>query len=230
MDALQSPNIDDDGDAELSLEVTGPGQLSFFYRCDSEDDYDLFNCNLDGNEEFSVSGLVEWMEHSIMIPAGTHTVSWEYRKDGSASSGADSVWIDQIVWQTSALSGYDQWANQNFTSGEQTDSEFGQVTSDPDHDGRTNLMEYAFNSSPFISDYENEPVVNTPGALVVLTYQADTNKADITYAIQESTDLENWVNIPQTVVSAQNGIETRRVVQQRTIDQRYLRVIVNQVP
>lgn len=229
-DALQSPNIDDGEDAELSLEVTGPGQLSFFYRCDSEDDYDFFNCSLDGTEEFSVSGLVEWTEHTITIPTGTHTVSWEYRKDASASIGADSVWIDQIVWQTSTLSGYDQWANQNFTSGEQTDPEFGQAGSDSDRDGWTNLMEYAFNSSPFVSDFENEPILNTPGTFAVLTYQADTNKTDITYAIQESTDLENWANIPQTVLSTQNGIETRRAVRQRTGDQSYLRVIVNQVP
>lgn len=230
-DALQSPNIDDGEDAELSLELTGPGQLSFFYRCDCEDEfYDFFICTLDGNEEFSVSGLVEWTEHTITIPTGTHTVSWEYRKDASVSSGADSIWIDQIVWQTSILNGYDQWANQNFTSGEQTDPEFGQVGSDSDRDGRTNLMEYAFNSSPFISDSENEPVVNTPGSLVVLTYKADTNKMDITYAVQESTDLENWANIPQTVISTINGIDTRRAARQRTNDQRYLRVIVNQVP
>ena len=229
-DALQSPNISDDGDTELSLEIIGPGQLSFFYRCDSEKEYDFFTCSLDGSEEFEVSGLTEWTQHTIAIPAGMHTVSWEYQKDGSVSSGSDSVWLDQVVWQSPALNGYQQWANQHFTLGEQTDPEFGQEQSDPDRDGRLNLLEYALNTSPFESGIENEPTVWSPGPVVTLTYLADLGKTDISYGIQESSDLATWTNISQTVVRTENGIETRRGVKERTGEVLFLRMVVNRVP
>ena len=135
-----------------------------------------------------------------------------------------------MVWQTSTLSGYQQWANQRFTLGEQTDPEFGQEQSDPDGDGRANLLEYALNTSPFENGVENEPTVFTPGTVVALTYLADTEKIDIRYEIQESTDLENWTNIPQTVLSMENGIETRRALKKRTGEVLFLRMVVSKIP
>jgi hypothetical protein len=31
------------------------------------------------------------------VPAGSHTLRWEYSKDGSVSTGADAGWVDELV-------------------------------------------------------------------------------------------------------------------------------------
>lgn len=190
-EALQSPSIPDNGETSFKVEVTGPGIFEFFYRCDSEEDYDFFTFTLDGAIEFEVTGLVEWTKHTVSVPAGLHTLKWEYQKDGSVSGGADSVWLDDVLWMPDSATGYELWRNLNFTPSEQADPEVGAMGSDPDEDGRSNLAEYAFGTSPFENGIANEPNYITPGELVVLSYVADLSKTDISYQIQESHDLEN---------------------------------------
>ena len=63
-------------------------------------------------------------------------------------------------------------------------------TSDPDHDGLTNLMEYALDSNPTISSQPpgvraGNTLTFTKGAMA----KADSN---IAYSIEESNDLVNW--------------------------------------
>ena len=36
-------------------------------------------------------------EFSYDVPAGQHTLRWEYDKDISVSSGSDTVWVDNIT-------------------------------------------------------------------------------------------------------------------------------------
>lgn len=82
--------------SRLSVTVTGPGTLSWYWRISSEADYDFFTVYLDGVSQVRWSGEQAWKAESLSIPAGSHTVVWEYAKDGSVSMGQDAGWVDEV--------------------------------------------------------------------------------------------------------------------------------------
>ncbi|MBN2808178.1 MAG: DUF1566 domain-containing protein, partial [Deltaproteobacteria bacterium] len=96
--AAQSMNINDDQASWVETEITGPATLTFLWRVSSEENYDFFECLLDGSPglKMRISGDVAWQERTLAIPAGSHTVRWLYTKDYSVSSGADAAWLDRV--------------------------------------------------------------------------------------------------------------------------------------
>ena len=73
------------------------GSVTFWYRVSSESG-DYFNFYVDGVRKLQKSGTVTWTLYSVAITgAGPHVVKWEYVKNASASSGTDTVWIDQVA-------------------------------------------------------------------------------------------------------------------------------------
>ncbi len=47
----------------------------------------------------SGNGASGWIQFTLSgIPAGVHTFRWEYTKDGSVSSGDDTVWVDTVTF------------------------------------------------------------------------------------------------------------------------------------
>ncbi len=92
---------------------------------------------------------------------------------------------------------------------------------DPDKDGRSNLIEYAFGTSPLVS---NEPTPRLPvtvadPAYYILQYQRDTSLTDLTFTACASSDLTIWkspgqsgapVGFTDTLVFTAGTIETRR--------------------
>jgi hypothetical protein len=81
---------------ELTLDFADGGDLTFWYKVDSESSYDYLKFYVDGSQKGSWSGSVGWTELTTAVTAGSHTFKWEYSKDGSVSSGADSAWIDDV--------------------------------------------------------------------------------------------------------------------------------------
>ena len=79
------------------MTVTGPATLSFYWKVSSEASYDYLRVYLDGVKQYEISGEVNWQQKSINIPSGSHTVKWEYSKDGAVVSGSDKGWVDQVV-------------------------------------------------------------------------------------------------------------------------------------
>ncbi len=61
---------------------------------------------------------------------------------------------------------------------------------DLDSDGLTGLFEYALGGNPNVADAELLPVADITGTHFTLTYQR--LRADVTYTVETSTDLENW--------------------------------------
>ncbi len=47
---------------------------------------------------FAGSGEQDWTQVSFPVTAGRRTFRWEYSKDGSASIGDDTAWIDDIIF------------------------------------------------------------------------------------------------------------------------------------
>ncbi|MEI6675049.1 MAG: MBG domain-containing protein [Verrucomicrobiota bacterium] len=69
-----------------------------------------------------------------------------------------------------------------------------QPNSDFDHDGRSNLIEYAFGSSPTLANdpAPRLPTTHTTTTDFVLQYQIDTTLSDLTVTPQASAALGNW--------------------------------------
>lgn len=69
----------------------------FSLKTDSEDSIDQLKFYIDGTmQSSSWSGLTAWTRVIFGATRGSHTYKWCYIKDGSISSGADMVWIDDI--------------------------------------------------------------------------------------------------------------------------------------
>ncbi|MCQ2309505.1 MAG: C25 family cysteine peptidase [Bacteroidales bacterium] len=100
MYCAKSSMIDDYGTTSLYISVTVAQEapVSFYYKVSSEANYDKLHFYIDDSEKGNWSGEVAWTQASYTIPAGTHTLKWEYTKDVYSTSGSDCAWIDNVVF------------------------------------------------------------------------------------------------------------------------------------
>ena len=98
--SAKSGTISHNQESELIFEVDVlvAGEISFFRRVSSENNYDYLRFYVDNNVIGEWCGDVIWSEFSYPVSAGTHTFRWSYEKDGSVSSGSDCAWIDYIIF------------------------------------------------------------------------------------------------------------------------------------
>lgn len=96
VDALQSGGITNLQFSGLSTEVTGPGQVSFWWKVSSEFGYDTLSFYVDGDFADSISGEHDWEEVIWNVEDGAHVLVWLYEKDEVNSEGNDAGWIDQF--------------------------------------------------------------------------------------------------------------------------------------
>ena len=72
---------------------------------------------------------------------------------------------------------------------------------DPDNDGIANLLEYAYNTDPDV--YNNNPfTANLAGQQFQLHFPRNTSATDITYVLQSSTTLTNWIALETYTAAA----------------------------
>ncbi len=95
-DSMRSGVIADSKESWLETVVTGPDRLTFWWKVGSEGSFDYLNFNVDGTTIQSISGSVDWTQISYDVPAGTHTVRWVYRKDGSVTVSPDAGYLDEV--------------------------------------------------------------------------------------------------------------------------------------
>lgn len=111
--------------------------------------------------------------------------------------------------------GLPAWRGQHFTTEELAnpalETSLWGNHADPDGDGRPNLVEYATGSDPRAFDASAVVTVHDAetGSLS-LTYTRDPDAADVTCQVQQSDDLAEWNDIGDTLVSTDEGLETRR--------------------
>lgn len=108
VDAAQSgTGLLDSQVSSLSTTVTGPGQLSHWWKVSSEQDFDFLSFWFNGFEQAAgkISGNVDWNQIIWNIPAGTHTIEFRYYKDDSVTDNLDRGWVDQVTWTPGAAAG-----------------------------------------------------------------------------------------------------------------------------
>ena len=87
----------------LTVDASEGAQLSFWYKVSSEGGWDFLVIYVNDAFYAEYSGEVDWTEEVIDLDAGINTVIWSYEKDGSASSGSDTAWIDDVSYVNACL-------------------------------------------------------------------------------------------------------------------------------
>ena len=96
--SMKSPAITHNESSSFSLHFNAirSGEVSFFYKTSSENNYDWLNFYLDGQKVDRWSGVHDWTYVFYDILEGEHTLVWEYAKDYSVDGNSDCVWIDDV--------------------------------------------------------------------------------------------------------------------------------------
>jgi hypothetical protein len=96
--AMINNDIGDSQSAGVQTTVRMPnaGTISFARRVSSEASWDYLRFYIDGVQVGLWSGSVAYSRVSFPITAGNHTLEWRYTKDGSVSTGTDTVYVDDI--------------------------------------------------------------------------------------------------------------------------------------
>jgi hypothetical protein len=82
---------------EVTLDIPAAGVVQFWHHVSSEGYFDFLRFYIDNIPQGDGwSGELGWQQAEYPIPAGNHTLSWVYSKDGSVDSYSDSVWIDEV--------------------------------------------------------------------------------------------------------------------------------------
>ncbi|MCH2064829.1 MAG: FG-GAP-like repeat-containing protein [Roseibacillus sp.] len=143
--ALQSGAVGDDGRSYLESEVEGPGELQFWWKASSEQNFDELVFRVDGTRVEDISGETGWRLVSYEVPEGTHRLRWSYEKDGSVADNDDAGYLDEISWAAADGDGDglpDDWERANFG-----DLSAG-PDDDPDGDLSSNVEEWAAATDP----------------------------------------------------------------------------------
>lgn len=73
------------------------GLLSLYYKVSSEANYDWFNIYIDNVRVLHKSGEVAWTLFEYSLGEGSHTIKFEYDKDGASDGGLDNAWVDKLI-------------------------------------------------------------------------------------------------------------------------------------
>ena len=166
----RSGNISDSqvSDMEVTLSVTGDGNISFYRKVSSESNYDYLRFYIDGTMIAQWSGNLAWGQVSYPVSAGVHTFLWKYYKDSSVSTGEDCVWIDYIEFPSPEVPVFyetkfeeggnlpDGWYNDTgddfdwtvFSGPTPTRAAFGTTGAQGDHTTGSGYYVYTESSSP----------------------------------------------------------------------------------
>ncbi len=112
VDAMQSGDVGDNQVSILQTTVEGPGTNTFWWKVSSESGKDFLDFYVGTNLVDSISGSEGWVQATHAVSFGTQTLTWQYEKDASGSTGSDCGWLDQVEWKpvgtcTVPLSGFE---------------------------------------------------------------------------------------------------------------------------
>jgi hypothetical protein len=109
--SAKSGEIGHDQTSELSIvmNIFYEGDIQFWSKASSEEGesgtvYDYLDFYIDNDpQELMIGGTTDWVEYTVILPAGEHTLRWVYEKDDAQSSGEDCAWVDRIYFPPGAI-------------------------------------------------------------------------------------------------------------------------------
>lgn len=102
---------------------------------------------------------------------------------------------------------FNSWVIQYFTASEML-NDLSASTADPDHDGLSNLCEYALGTDPH--QPSPTPTVSRGVNSISLTFSRPANTDDVSYGAETTNDLLNWSAVPLEVIATEGDIERIR--------------------
>lgn len=195
--ALQSGSIEDNGRSFVETTVEGPGDLEFWWRVSSEDNYDELVFRVDGAQVENISGETDWRQVSYEVPVGTHRLRWSYEKDGSISDNDDAGYLDEISWAATDGDGDglpDDWERANF----------GSLSSgaedDPDGDSSDNRSEWSASTDPndATSSLRILRITRDEEAGSAVTFQSVAGKR---YVVEASETMEKFQTVTAPITA-----------------------------
>ncbi|MEI8036959.1 MAG: CAP domain-containing protein [Verrucomicrobiota bacterium] len=130
---------------------------------------------------------------SYTTPVLTTTTSYWVRVTNVA--GFVNSKTAQVTASTKTVTrSFATWASEIETANTLTPGSIANVLTDYDHDGRSNLIEYAFGTSPIVGNdaAPRMPIVIANPANQIIQYQRDTALTDVTVTAQACTNLGSW--------------------------------------
>ncbi len=88
----------ENSDLMISFETMGEGEISFYRKVSSEENWDFLKFYINGTKLGEWSGEADWAQFTYPISSGPHMLKWTYVKDQNTSNGSDCAWLDNIVF------------------------------------------------------------------------------------------------------------------------------------
>ena len=199
--SMRSGAIGDGGVSTLAVEITGPGEISFWWKASSEEYFDCVYFRDDGEEIAELSGETPWehFRHEIS-DSGTHVLEWRFEKDDADGAGYDCAWLDAVVWTP----GYSE--NEIASMDAQTRdvpaawrrlygiSASASPDADSDGDGMSDWEEYATGTNPADPASKFTATIEMDGDTPIVAPSPDLGDA-LEYIIEgkENLEDEDWV-------------------------------------
>ncbi len=97
--SFQSPKINEDETTTMVAIVSGPGVISFNWKCSCQSSYNGLAFAIDNVQQTAIYGDADWSHQSYVISGeGYHYLIWSYYKNSSYSSNNNSSYVDDISW------------------------------------------------------------------------------------------------------------------------------------
>lgn len=203
--SLRSGAIGDSARSEFKATFTGPGTLRYWRRLSTEEGFDFLRVRVNGTLVHEASGLRGWESATLVLPAGTNTVSWSYEKNERFTFLDDAVWIDDVR----LLQGSQNWLEASFTPTQLADPQVSGWTADPDQNGLPNAFEYLLGRDPWSHaaapagwlQVQNEPPGGTglPELLLELPLSLPD---DVVLVAEHAETLTGWQPLAQKAGNA----------------------------
>jgi subtilisin-like proprotein convertase family protein len=200
IDEARSEDMEDGGAATAQVALAGPGVLAFHWACScSEAKGDYFRFSFGRTAGNKITGYLLPQTVNVNIPAGVQIPTWTFRQNGVLGYGGSRFGeLLQVAYTpSSSTQNFSKWRVSNFSTAQLALPPYaGGSTSDPDFDGRSNLMEYAVGSAPLKSDPTLSPIAATRhGDQIWVEYWRAINTSDLTVTVQASTDGTSWSDL-----------------------------------
>lgn len=98
IDAAQSGLLIGSGESWLETTVTGPGVIRYWWSVSTLRNWYYLSFRIDGQLMTNGTGEMDWRRHAFYVPAGPHTLRWDYVRDDEETGGTDAAWLDEVVF------------------------------------------------------------------------------------------------------------------------------------